>query len=120
MKTTHENIITFTKAAINHIERVMAKRGKGIGFRISIKQTGCSGYMYKPEIIDEERPHDIKLKEQGLPIYIDPKGLDLITGTRVDFVKKELGIEQLEFQNPNAESLCGCGESFNLKANENE
>lgn len=115
-----EKIMTFTDTAIKHIERVISKRGSGIGFRISIKQTGCSGYMYQPEIIDQENPKDIKFIEKGLPIFIDSNYLDIIKGTTVDFVQKELGMEHLLFQNPRAESLCGCGESFNLKAKENE
>lgn len=109
-------IITMTDGAIAHILKTIEKRGSGIGFRLAVKQTGCSGYMYVPEIIEEVKPQDIKIEvNDKLTVYIDPACRDLIIGTHIDFIKKGLGIEQLEFNNPNADSLCGCGESFNLK-----
>lgn len=108
-------IIRLTEAAERHIRKIIAQRA-GIGFRISIKQTGCSGYMYIPEVVDKEKEQDIKINlAEDLIVYIDQECENLIQGTVLDFVRKNLGMEQLVFNNPNVESLCGCGESFKLK-----
>lgn len=110
------NIISFTEVARNHIQNMLKKHGKNHVFRLSIKKTGCSGYMYVPEIFPEKKSedHEVKLDDHFF-IYLDPDCIDKIKGTTVDYVKKNFGVSQLEFHNPNAESLCGCGESFNLK-----
>ncbi len=108
-------MITLTESAIVHIQTMLKNRGESAAFRLSIKKTGCSGYMYVPEIVAEKKESDIEVHESNLTIFIDKDAAPLIQGTVVDYVKKSLGVSQLEFRNPNAESLCGCGESFNLK-----
>lgn len=108
-------MITLTEAAKSHIKKMLINRGENPAFRLSVKKTGCSGYMYVPEIVTAKKDSDILISESDLLIYIDQDAAPLIKGTIVDYVKKSLGVSQLEFQNPNAESLCGCGESFNLK-----
>jgi iron-sulfur cluster assembly protein len=108
-------MISFTEAAKSHIENMLKNRGNNAAFRLSIKKTGCSGYMYVPEIVTEKKESDIELLESNLLIYIDQDVAPLIKGTVVDYVKKSLGASQLEFKNPNAQSLCGCGESFQIK-----
>ena len=116
-----EPLISFTKTAVEHIQQIMASKSDAIGFRLAVKQTGCSGYMYLPEIISSVKEGDIHLETlQGLNVYIDPKAKSVIQGTCVDYVQKSLGQYALEFDNPNAESLCGCGESFKLKNESNE
>lgn len=108
-------MITLTEAAAAHIGSMINKKGDKAAFRLAVKKTGCSGYMYMPEIVDEKKSSDYEVIALGITIYIDHDALPLIQGTVIDYVKKGLGVSQLEFQNPNAESLCGCGESFNLK-----
>jgi len=108
-------ILTFTDAAIDHIKSILAKHAEGAMFRLSVKQTGCSGYMYMPEIVQENKNADIVLSDLEIPVLIDPNCVALIKGTVVDYVKKNLIVSQLSFDNPNAEGLCGCGESFQLK-----
>lgn len=109
-------VIQLTKAAIKHIQGVLQKHPKGSFFRLSIKQTGCSGYMYVPEICQSKKNEsDIELGLVELPVLIDAECVPLIQGTLIDYVKKNLGVSQLHFDNPNAEGLCGCGESFQLK-----
>lgn len=116
-----KTIIKLTDAAVAHINKTIEQRGGGIGLRLSIKVTGCSGYMYNPEIIDEKKSDDIQMvTPEGLQIFIDPDCVDIIKGTTLDFVKKELGQHQLLFINPNVASECGCGESFNLKEKAND
>ncbi|MCH9643723.1 MAG: iron-sulfur cluster assembly accessory protein [Gammaproteobacteria bacterium] len=110
-------MMTLTDAAIAHIKRVISERGAGIGFRISVKETGCSGYMYVPEIVDQVPENDLQVQAaDDLIVFIDPTCKKILEGTVLDYVKKDLGMEQLQFNNPNAEGLCGCGESFKLKS----
>lgn len=114
-RTDRGIMITLTEAALNHIQKMLINRGSNAAFRLSVKKTGCSGYMYVPEIVIEKKETDVEMHDGDVLIYIDHDAAPLIKGTVVDYVKKSLGVSQLEFQNPNAESLCGCGESFNLK-----
>jgi len=108
-------MITITENAVKHIQNIMQRHESPIGFRLSIKQTGCTGYMYVPEVISEEKPDDIKIAaSQGLTIYLDPQCEKIVNGMEIDFVQKDLGMQQLVFNNPNVAGLCGCGESFHL------
>jgi iron-sulfur cluster assembly accessory protein len=111
-------MITLTESAKQHIQKMLENKGENAAFRLWIKKTGCSGYMYMPEIVFAKKENDIELHESTILIYIDRDAVPLIKGTVIDYVKKSLGVSQLEFQNPNADSLCGCGESFNLKKHE--
>jgi iron-sulfur cluster assembly accessory protein len=112
---SENQMIQFTDAAVTHLQAMVAKQN-GLGLRISVKKTGCSGYMYVPEIVEQERAGDICwTTSQGLTVFLDPGCEAIVRGTVVDYVAKTLGVKQLEFKNPNAASLCGCGESFNLK-----
>ncbi len=114
---SNKAIIQLTAAAEQHINSMIKPRQQAIGFRLSVKKTGCSGYMYVPEIIEQAKEGDIEIiTANGLHVFIDEQCVPMVQGTTLDFVKKTLGMEQLEFQNPNADSLCGCGESFNLKS----
>lgn len=116
-----QNILKLTDAAAAHINKMIAQRDGGIGFRLAIKVTGCSGYMYNPEIVDNIKSADVKITTpQGLCIFIDPACVEIIKGTTVDFVEKQLGQQQLWFNNPNVASECGCGESFKLKEDSND
>src|SRR3990167_5178050 len=108
-------MITLTDSAKQHIQKMLENKGKNAAFRLSVKQTGCSGYMYVPEIVLQKKETDIEIRDNDLLIYIDDDAVPLIKGTKMDYVKKSLGVSQLEFYNPNAEGLCGCGESFQLK-----
>lgn len=108
-------MITLTPLAKQHIQKILENKGKNAAFRLSVKQTGCSGYMYVPEIVLQKKENDIEMRVADFSICIDEKAVPMIKGTVIDYVKKSLGVSQLEFQNPNADSLCGCGESFNLK-----
>ncbi len=115
MKEQQKNIIQLTENAESHIQKMIQQR-QAKAFRLSVKKTGCSGYMYKPEVVDKINPDDVRVEtERGLTLFLDAHCLSLIKGTTVDYVRKGLGQSQLQFINPNAASECGCGESFNLK-----
>ena len=114
------NIITLTDAAYKHLQSLIEKHRKEGQFRLSVRKTGCSGYMYLPEIV--ERPHEGDISfttEVGLTVLIDSHCVSFIKGTVVDYVKKDFGQYQLYFNNPNAIGACGCGESFHLRESEN-
>ncbi len=119
-KVSTEKIISLTTAAEAHIIKMLAQKPNAIGFRLSVKQTGCTGYMYMPEIVGESAPDDLQVKQNDFTIYIDKSAVNMIQGTEIDYVKKGLGVSQLVFNNPNAKSLCGCGESFNLRESADE
>ncbi len=111
-------IITLTKDACDHLRDTLSKHKPPAFFRLSIKETGCTGLMYVPEIVDQPKEGDIEITSNNLCIYIAKDAEYAIVGTTIDYVTTGLGQKQLAYDNPNAESLCGCGESFNLKSNE--
>ena len=105
--------ITLTEAAARHVTRYLARRGKGVGVRLGVKTTGCSGLAYKLEYVDEQAPEDIVFEQHGVKVLIDPKSLAYIDGTELDFVREGLN-EGFKFSNPNERDRCGCGESFRV------
>lgn len=107
--------ISLTERAASHIKKMMFKKPGALGFRVTVKTTGCNGYMYLPSIIDLENPEDIKLLSEGVNLYIDKNAAAILEGTQIDYKTVGLGQAQLVFTNPNVESECGCGESFSLK-----
>lgn len=107
------NSITITERAAQHIARYLERRGKGIGLRLSIKTTGCSGLAYKMEYVDEPRAEDLLFEQHGAKVYVDPDAMRYIDGTEVDFVREGLN-EGFRFRNPNEKASCGCGESFTV------
>jgi iron-sulfur cluster assembly protein len=105
--------ISLTPAAASHIERYLARRGKGIGLRLGVKTTGCSGLAYKLEYADALQPEDVVFESNGIKVLVDPKSLAYIDGTELDFARDGLN-EGFKFNNPNVQSECGCGESFQV------
>ena len=105
--------ITLTEAAARHVNRYLSRRGKGLGVRLGVKTTGCSGLAYKLEYVDEAAPEDIVFENHGVKVLIDPKSLAYIDGTELDYTKEGLN-EGFRFNNPNVKNECGCGESFNV------
>ena len=106
-------MIDATPAAIKKIKQQIIKRGKGVGIRIGVKTTGCSGLAYVLEFVDVEDPIDKKIECEGYNIYIDPKSSPYIQGLIIDFKRQGLN-EGFEFNNPNERDRCGCGESFRV------
>ncbi|MCB1960705.1 MAG: iron-sulfur cluster assembly protein IscA [Rhodocyclaceae bacterium] len=105
--------ITLTQSAANHVARFIEKRGKGVGIRLGVKTSGCSGMAYKLEFADETAPEDVIFESHGVQVLIDPKSLAYLDGTELDFVREGLN-EGFKFNNPNVKDECGCGESFNV------
>ncbi len=106
--------ITMTETAASRVKTFLDNRGKGIGLRLGVKTTGCSGMAYVLEFVDELNENEDEVFElSGVKIIIDKKSLVYLDGTELDYVKEGLN-EGFEFNNPNAKSECGCGESFNV------
>ena len=105
--------ITMTPAAESHVIRHLEHRDKGIGIRLGVRTTGCSGLSYVLEFVDEKTDEDVVFECGGVQLIIDPKSLVYLDGTQLDYVKEGLN-EGFEFKNPNVKDECGCGESFHI------
>ena len=106
-------MISITDKASNKIQHTIQKRGKGLGIRIGVKTTGCSGLAYVLEYVDTINPEDQCFEHKGCKLFVDTKSLAYVTGLEVDWVRNGLN-EGFEFVNPNERSRCGCGESFRV------
>lgn len=105
--------ITLSESAARHVSSFIAKRGKGLGIRLGVKTSGCSGMAYKLEFVNQAEDEDQIFESHGVKVVIDPKSLSYLDGTELDFVKEGLN-EGFKFNNPNVKDQCGCGESFNV------
>ncbi len=105
--------ITLTDSAAERVRTYIDKRGKGVGLRLGVTLTGCSGYSYVINYADEVAGSDVVFEDKGITVIVDPDALKLIDGTEVDFVKNGLN-EAFSFRNPNIAGECGCGESFTV------
>ena len=106
--------MTLTEKAALQIQRQLEKRGKGIALRIGVKKVGCTGLAHTFDLIDKVGPNDHSFESHGARIVVDAKSLEYLDGSRVDFVIDGLK-QSFKFDNPNVDSQCGCGESFNVK-----
>lgn len=106
-------MITLTDKAAQHVTRYLARRGKGVGLRLGVKTTGCSGLAYKLEYADEIADEDNVFESNGVKVIVDPKSLPYIDGTELDYSREGLN-EGFRFNNPNVKDECGCGESFRV------
>lgn len=105
--------ITLTENAARHVQNFIAKRGKGVGLRIGVRTSGCSGMAYKLEFADEAAADDIRFESHGVTLLVDPKSLPYIDGMELDYTREGLN-EGFKFNNPNVKNQCGCGESFGV------
>jgi iron-sulfur cluster assembly protein len=105
--------VSLSPAAAERVRSFLAARGHGLGLRLGIKRTGCSGYAYVVNYAEELGPDDTLFEDRGVKVVVDAASLPLVDGTEVDFVKQGLS-EAFKFRNPRAKAECGCGESFSL------
>ncbi len=105
--------ITLSDAAAERVKRFLTNRGKGVGLRLGVKTSGCSGMAYVLEFVDELNEEDQVYEDKGVKVIIDAKSLAYLDGTELDFVKEGLN-EGFKFNNPNVKDACGCGESFTV------
>ena len=105
--------ISLTESAASRVRNYLDARGGGIGLRLGVTKTGCSGYSYVINYAEDIKEADIVFEDKGVKVVVDADALLLIDGTEVDFVKHGLN-EAFSFRNPNVTGECGCGESFNV------
>ncbi len=105
--------ISLTDSAADRVKTFLQKRGKGVGVRLGIKTTGCSGMAYTIEFADDIEDADEVFEEKGVKVIVNPKSLVYLNGTELDFTKEGLN-EGFKFNNPNEKERCGCGESFTV------
>lgn len=105
--------VSLTQPAAKHIAGQLVSRGKGLGIRLGVTTSGCSGMAYVLEFVDDLQPEDQVFEEHGVKVIIDPKSMVYLEGTELDFVREGLN-QGLQFRNPNVSAECGCGESFTV------
>lgn len=105
--------VTLTEQAARHVSNFIAKRGRGVGVRLGVRTSGCSGMAYKLEFADDVLADDVVFESHGVKVLIDPQSLSYIDGTELDYTREGLN-EGFKFNNPNVKNECGCGESFNV------
>ena len=105
--------VTLTEKAANHVQSFLAKRGKGVGLRVGVRTSGCSGMAYKLEFADAVEANDLQFESHGVRVVVDPKSLPYVDGPELDYTREGLN-EGFKFRNPNVKDECGCGESFNI------
>jgi iron-sulfur cluster assembly protein len=105
--------VTLTEAAADHVRNFLKNRGKGVGIRLGVRTSGCSGMAYVLEFADEVEAEDHVFEHHGVKVIVSPKSLVYLDGTELDFAKEGLN-EGFKFNNPNVKDACGCGESFTV------
>ncbi|MDH3526038.1 MAG: iron-sulfur cluster assembly protein IscA [Gammaproteobacteria bacterium] len=105
--------ITLTEAAAGRVKEYLDNRGKGVGLRLGVKTTGCSGMAYVIEFADAVEADDVVFEDRGIKVIINPKSLVYLDGTELDYAREGLNAG-FKFINPNVKDMCGCGESFNV------
>lgn len=105
--------VSLTPSAAQRVRSFLEKRGSGVGLRLGVKKTGCSGFAYVVNYADEVAANDVVFEDQGVKVIVDSDSLRYVDGTEIDFVRQGLN-EAFRFRNPNVRGECGCGESFNV------
>ncbi|MGZ4957679.1 MAG: iron-sulfur cluster assembly protein IscA [Methylomonas sp.] len=105
--------ITITENAARQIQKQLQKRGNGIGLRLGVKTSGCSGYAYVLEYADEITADDIVFDQHNVKVLVKSEDLDKLNGIELDYAKEGFN-EAFKFNNPNVKGMCGCGESFSV------
>ena len=106
-------MISLTATAAKKMQDALYNRGRGIGMRIGVRTSGCSGFAYVLEFADKTFPGDLEIDDRGVTLIINKKDLVYLQGMEIDYIKKGLN-EGFEFANPNERARCGCGESFTV------
>ncbi len=105
--------ITITESAARQIEKQLQKRGAGVGLRLGVKPSGCSGYAYVLDYADEVAAEDQVFAQHGVQVLVKAEDLDKLSGIELDYAKEGFS-EAFKFNNPNVKGMCGCGESFSV------
>ena len=107
--------VQLTESAADHVKTMLEKRGHGVGLRLGIRVSGCTGYAYVVDYADCIEENDTVYESFGIKTVVDAKSIEALTGMTVDYTRDNLLNQGFEFNNPNVQDSCGCGESFNIK-----
>jgi len=107
--------VVLTKAAAQHVQKMLEKRGHGIGLRLGVKKDGCNGFGYVVDYADTIEDDEQVFTHHQVQVIVNKEHISFLTGIEIDYVKENALNEGFEFRNPNAVNTCGCGESFNIK-----
>ena len=105
--------VFLTPAAAERVQSFLARRGHGVGLRLGVKKTGCSGFAYVVSYADDVAASDVVFEDRGVKVIVDAESLRFVDGTEIDFARHGLN-EAFKFRNPNVRGECGCGESFSV------
>ena len=105
--------VSLTPSAAERVQTFLVKRGRGVGLRLGVKKTGCSGFAYVVSYADDVGAADVVFEDRGVKVIVDAESLRYVDGTEIDFARHGLN-EAFKFRNPNVRGECGCGESFNV------
>lgn len=105
--------ITLTESAADRVRGYLEKRGHGLGLRLGVRRSGCTGWSYVVDYADERGEDDVVFEDHGVKVLVKEKHLSYLDGTELDFVREGLN-QHFAFRNPNVQDECGCGESFNV------
>jgi iron-sulfur cluster assembly protein len=105
--------VSLTESAAERVRSFIDKRGQGVGLRLGVKKTGCSGFAYVVSYADEVGTGDVVFEDRGVKVIVDAESLRFVDGTEIDFARHGLN-EAFKFRNPNVRGECGCGESFSV------
>lgn len=106
--------VTLTESASQRVKDMIAKRGEGLGLRVSTKVSGCAGFSYVVDYADEVKDGDQVFESFGTKVIVDTKSLENIDGMEIDYIKESILNEGFDFKNPKVKDSCGCGESFTV------
>ena len=107
-------MISVTEKAAQHIRQQLDKRGHSVGMRLGVRKSGCTGFMYVVDYVDQLGANDQVYDQHGVKVVVDLESLPYLEGTEIDYVRSNALNQGLEFKNPNVKDACGCGESFNV------
>ncbi len=105
--------ITLTEQAARKIAKQLEQRGSGVGLRLGVKPSGCSGFAYVLDYADEVTDDDIVIQQHDVKVLIKKDDLQYLDGVELDYAREGLN-EAFKFNNPNVKGTCGCGESFSV------
>jgi iron-sulfur cluster assembly protein len=110
------DVVVISEVARKHVTKMIQQKSNLCFFHLSIKKTGCNGYMYVPKLVESVSDTDVEIAvDSDFTILVPSASLELVKGTVIDYQLKQWGMAQLTFEHPDAEGVCGCGESFNFK-----
>jgi iron-sulfur cluster assembly protein len=107
--------VQLTEAAARHVQKMLEKRGAGLGLRLGTRVSGCTGFAYVVDYADHVQDGDAVFESFGVKVIVDPKSLANLDGTTVDYQKTNAINSGFEFSNPKVAETCGCGESFSVR-----